>query len=172
MIGIYTPNTNTQKQFLELFQDLGVVPYIPQHTYDSVIWLSDEKPPKNISLLASEEPLPLTFAQWRLLLQKQQGQSLAYINDVFSFDPGSRMVTVLSTKQIISLTEKETAFLSFLVQSPHHQASKEIVLQQVWRYSPSTETHTLESHLYALKQKLGADADKLIRFQDGIFFLV
>lgn len=174
MIGIYTQNKNTLNQLISLLHDFDIEVYTPDSSkrYDTLIWLSDKKPPKDIPLLTYDEAFPLTLSKWRLLLQKKQNKPVPYSNKNFSFDPLSRLITNLKNKTSISLTEKENALLSFLAQAPNHQASKETLLQQVWQYNIQTETHTLESHFYALKQKLGTDADNLVRFQNGIFFLV
>ena len=174
MIGIYTQNKNTLNQLISLLNDFEIEAYAPesQKSYEALIWLSDKKPPKDIPLLICDETFPLTLSKWRLLLQKKQNKPVPYTNKNFSFDPLARLITNLKNKESVSLTEKETAFLAFLAQEPNHQASKETILQQVWQYNLQTETHTLESHFYALKRKLGDNADNLVRFQNGTFFLV
>ena len=172
MIGLHAQNKNTELQILNLLKDFDIEIYDTHKSYDSLIWLSDTKPPKDSTLLISQNDLPLSFFQWHTLLQKGQANPVSYSNDFFSFDSISRTVKNLKTKELILLTEKETAFLVFLVQANNHSASKEQILHEVWQYNPEAETHTLESHFYALKQKLGRYADNLICFQDGFFFLV
>ena len=105
-------------------------------------------------------------------VQKHLIETSRYENSSFVFDPTQRLLTNLMTQAAISLTEKETAFLAFLVCAKDHKATKEEILENVWQYSPEAETHTIESHLYGLKQKLGTHADKLIRVQDGVFYLI
>lgn len=173
MIGLYAQNKNTLNQLIDILEDLSVEVYQPNCTYSALIWLSDQPAPGHIPLLTpGATELPWTRAQWRLFVQKYLIEHSRYENTTFVFDASQRLLTDLTTNTSVSLTEKETAFLAFLVQTKEHQATKEEILKHVWQYSPEAETHTVESHLYALKQKIGANADKLIRVQDGTFYLM
>jgi len=173
MIGLYTQNKNTLNQLIDVLEDLSVEVYQPNHAYSALIWLSDQPAPNQIPLLTpSATELPWSRAQWRLFVQKYLIEHSRYENATFVFDASQRLLTDLTTNTAFSLTEKETDFLAFLVQTKEHQATKEEILKHVWQYSPEAETHTIESHLYALKQKIGANADKLIRVQDGTFYLM
>ncbi|MBQ3696231.1 MAG: winged helix-turn-helix transcriptional regulator [Alphaproteobacteria bacterium] len=171
MIGLYTQNTNTLAQLLDLLRDLPIEAYEPSNKYEAVIWLSNTPAPHDLTLLPLDESLPLTFTQWRSLLQIKQATKVQYQNTFFLFDALSRTITDLKTKKQILLTEKETDLIIFLVQSQNHQATKEQVLQEVWQYTPEIQTHTLESHIYTLKQKLGAHADDFIQLKNGCLFL-
>ena len=173
MIGLYAQNKNTLNQLIALLEDLSVEAYQPNGTYSALIWLSDQPISSHIPLLTPTQiELPWTYTQWRLFVQKYLIEHSCYENATFIFDASQRLLTDLTTNTTIPLTEKETAFLAFLVQTKEHQATKEEILKHVWQYSPDAETHTIESHLYALKQKIGTNADKLIRVQDGIFYLM
>lgn len=55
---------------------------------------------------------------------------------------------------LIPLREKEAAFLLFLLKSPGQKADRQTLLQHVWGYAQHTETHTLETHVYHLRQKI------------------
>ena len=55
----------------------------------------------------------------------------------------------------LKLTEKETAILRFL--NIHQEMSKEDLLKAVWEYAEDVETHTLETHIYRLRQKVEDD---------------
>jgi Transcriptional regulatory protein, C terminal len=55
----------------------------------------------------------------------------------------------------IRLTEKETALLVHL--SSGETASRQDLLETVWAYADSVETHTLETHIYRLRQKIEKD---------------
>jgi len=173
MIGLYTQNKNTSRQLAALLSDLSVELYQPEKSYEALIWLAKNEPNCKVPLLIpNPDDLPWTFTQWRLFVQKYLIEHSRYENSSFIFDAFQRLLTDLTTNTTISLTEKETDFLAFLVQANGHQATKEEILKHVWQYSPDAETHTIESHLYALKQKIGTNADKLIRVQDGIFYLM
>ena len=173
MIGLYAENSNTSAQLVALLQHLGVGVYDSNKNFSFVVWLSNRPCPTNIPHITMVDlDLPMSLSQWQQLIQKNQEPAITYQNNDFLFDATLRVITDLKTKQQIPLTEKENALLAFLTQAPNHQASRAKILEAVWQYSPQAETHTLESHLYALKQKLGAKADKLLSFQDNICSLI
>lgn len=63
---------------------------------------------------------------------------------------------ITEDQRILMLTEKEVHLLVCLHQSQGMPLSKEMLLQKVWGYHKDTATHTLETHIYKLKQKLGS----------------
>lgn len=171
MIGLYTDDKNTLKQLCSLLDSLKVQPFVPNQKYEALIWLSSLPPPKGNTVIFPEA-LPLSLSEWQHLIQKHDINNVFYQNNFFRFEATHRLLINLKTKQRTALTEKETALLTFLVKAPNHQAPKEMLLQNVWQYSPDAETHTLESHLYSLKQKIGPDTDNLVYLQDGIVYLI
>src|SRR5947207_2619924 len=58
----------------------------------------------------------------------------------------------------VRLTEKETAILRFLYRAGQTPVSRETLLQEVWGYNSGVTTHTLETHIYRLRQKIEKDA--------------
>lgn len=73
----------------------------------------------------------------------------------FVFDPGLNILIAPDTE--IVLTEKETAILKCLLQARGAFISRRDLLTQVWGYAEGVETHTLETHIYRLRQKLERD---------------
>jgi DNA-binding response OmpR family regulator len=59
--------------------------------------------------------------------------------------------------QSIKLTEKEVAILAFLHAKNGASVQKQELLSSVWEYAESAETHTLETHIYRLRQKIESD---------------
>ena len=57
----------------------------------------------------------------------------------------------------IRLTEKETAILKYLYRAGERPISREILLGEVWGYNAGVTTHTLETHVYRLRQKIERD---------------
>ena len=70
----------------------------------------------------------------------------------------SRWVLVeRSTNQIIRLTEKEAEILQYLANSSSAVVSRDELLIEVWGYNSGVTTHTVETHIYRLRQKLEVD---------------
>ena len=57
----------------------------------------------------------------------------------------------------IRLTEKEALLLQILKAAEGESVSRETLLDKVWRYADGVETHTLETHIYRLRQKIEDD---------------
>jgi DNA-binding response OmpR family regulator len=71
----------------------------------------------------------------------------------YSFKPAAKML-VRSDNRKIHLTEKETAILKFLYRVGDRAVSREVLLDEVWGYNAGVTTHTLETHIYRLRQKI------------------
>lgn len=70
----------------------------------------------------------------------------------------------------IRLTEKEVAILCCLKESGGSSVSRQALLDAVWAYAEGVETHTLETHIYRLRQKIEADPSSpkiLLTAEDG-----
>jgi hypothetical protein len=61
------------------------------------------------------------------------------------------------TGRVIRLTEKESQILALLAQRPGEIVSRKALLENVWNYADGIETHTLETHIYRLRQKIEKD---------------
>jgi DNA-binding response OmpR family regulator len=57
----------------------------------------------------------------------------------------------------LRLTEKETAILAYMKAAGGKPVSRQELLEHVWSYVPDVETHTLETHIYRLRQKIEDD---------------
>lgn len=64
---------------------------------------------------------------------------------------------LISQIKKISLTPKENAVLSALLAVPAFELSKRTLKNRVWNYHQDSESNTVETHLYKLKQKLPKD---------------
>ena len=74
----------------------------------------------------------------------------------YTFRPSSK--TLLNDKGgKLRLTEKETAILRFLHRAAQQVVSRETLLREVWGYNANVTTHTLETHIYRLRQKIERD---------------
>ena len=72
----------------------------------------------------------------------------------YIFRPSAKLL--LEGERRIRLTEKETNILKFL-QRAGDTVSRDVLLHEVWGYNPAVTTHTLETHIYRLRQKIEKD---------------
>jgi len=74
----------------------------------------------------------------------------------YTFRPSSKhLVNEKGGK--LRLTEKETAILRFLYRASAQVVAREVLLREVWGYNSNVTTHTLETHIYRLRQKIERD---------------
>ena len=74
----------------------------------------------------------------------------------YVFKPNSKILE-LDKNRSIRLTEKENYILKFLYKNLGNFISREILLHEVWGYNSTVTTHTLETHIYRLRQKIEDD---------------
>lgn len=88
------------------------------------------------------------------LRQHAISEDASFVIGPYYFKPGEKTLTNRETKDVIRLTEKETAILKFLKRSDGNPVSRDILLNEVWGYNANVTTHTLETHIYRLRQKI------------------
>ena len=71
----------------------------------------------------------------------------------YSFKPAAKMLVRADSRKI-HLTEKETAILKYLYRVGDRPVTREVLLDEVWGYNAGVTTHTLETHIYRLRQKI------------------
>ena len=91
----------------------------------------------------------------------------------YSFRPSAKLLTGANNTKV-RLTEKETSILKFLFRSGDKVVGRDILLHEVWGYNPAVTTHTLETHIYRLRQKIEQDPAhaKLLVTESGGYRLV
>ncbi|MCJ2045883.1 response regulator transcription factor [Methylobacterium sp. J-078] len=71
----------------------------------------------------------------------------------YIFRPGAKLL-VGERGSKLKLTEKETAILRFLYRAGREVVGRDTLLAEVWGYNAQVTTHTLETHIYRLRQKI------------------
>ncbi len=86
------------------------------------------------------------------LRQHEQSEEAVFSIGPYSFRPASKIM-IHNDGQKVRLTEKETAILKYLYRAGGKEVSRDILLTEVWGYNAAVTTHTLETHIYRLRQK-------------------
>lgn len=90
------------------------------------------------------------------LRQHEQSEDAVFTIGPYTFKPAAKLL--LDDKGVkVRLTEKETSILKFLYRAGEKVVSREVLLHEVWGYNASVTTHTLETHIYRLRQKIEKD---------------
>ena len=87
------------------------------------------------------------------LRQHEASEDATFRIGPYTFRPGAKLL-VSEKGSKLKLTEKETAILRFLYRAGQKVVSRDILLQEVWGYNAAVTTHTLETHVYRLRQKI------------------
>ena len=91
------------------------------------------------------------------LRQHETSEDAVFTIGPYTFRPSSKLL--LNPKgSKVRLTEKETSILRYLYRVGQRPVSREMLLQEVWGYNSGVTTHTLETHIYRLRQKIEKDA--------------
>lgn len=92
----------------------------------------------------------------------------------YRFEPRrASLYRIGAPDETIALTDKEADILAALWMAPDRSLSRDALLTAVWAYAPDAETHTLETHIYRLRQKMERDpaAPDLLVNRDGNYRL-
>jgi DNA-binding response OmpR family regulator len=90
------------------------------------------------------------------LRQHEQSEDAVFTIGHYTFKPAGKLL--LDEKGAkIRLTEKETSILKFLYRAGEKVVTRDVLLHEVWGYNANVTTHTLETHIYRLRQKIEKD---------------
>lgn len=90
------------------------------------------------------------------LRQNEHSEDAVFKVGPYTFKPSTKLLLREDNKKI-RLTEKETAIIKFLLRAGEQIVSRDVLLQDVWGYNAGVTTHTLETHVYRLRQKIERD---------------
>lgn len=91
------------------------------------------------------------------LRQHEQSEDAVFSIGPYTFKPSAKMLVEDATDKKVRLTEKETSILKFLYRAGDKVVGRETLLGEVWGYNAGVTTHTLETHVYRLRQKIEPD---------------
>jgi DNA-binding response OmpR family regulator len=90
------------------------------------------------------------------LRQHEQSEDAVFQIGRYSFRPSAKILLDPKGSKV-RLTEKETAILKYLFRAGERVVTREVLLAEVWGYNAGITTHTLETHVYRLRQKIETD---------------
>lgn len=100
---------------------------------------------------------PVLLARIRAQLRThEQSEDAVFQLGPYTFRPSMKLLITQDDKKL-RLTEKETNILKFLYRSPEGVVPRDVLLHEVWGYNAGVTTHTLETHIYRLRQKIEPD---------------
>ncbi|MCA6256790.1 MAG: response regulator transcription factor [Phenylobacterium sp.] len=117
------------------------------------------------------KPFKLAVLQARIRAQlrsHEHSEGAVFRLGPFEFRPAAKVLVDASGRKI-RLTEKETNILKYLYRAGDKPVPREELLAEVWGYNAGVTTHTLETHVYRLRQKIenGSASGRLILTEGG-----
>jgi DNA-binding response OmpR family regulator len=90
------------------------------------------------------------------LRQHDQSEDAVFSIGIYTFKPAAKLLLDEKGNKI-RLTEKETSILKYLYRAGEKVVTRDVLLAEVWGYNSGVTTHTLETHIYRLRQKIEKD---------------
>jgi DNA-binding response OmpR family regulator len=87
----------------------------------------------------------------------ENSEDAVYTVGPYNFRPSAKVLHEPQRNRRIRLTEKEAAILKFLYRAGSKPVARQVLLNEVWGYNAAVTTHTLETHIYRLRQKIEPD---------------
>jgi DNA-binding response OmpR family regulator len=108
------------------------------------------------------------------LRQSEHSDDAVFTIGPYSFRPSAKLLTDPGGRKKVRLTEKETAILKYLYRAGDRVIGRDNLLGEVWGYNAGVTTHTLETHVYRLRQKIERDpaAAQILVTEPGGYRLV
>ena len=94
------------------------------------------------------------------LRQHEQSEEAVFVIGPYTFRPSQKLLVEEAARKKIHLTEKETAILKYLYRAGGQVVGREKLLGEVWGFNAAVTTHTLETHVYRLRQKIEKDPSR------------
>jgi DNA-binding response OmpR family regulator len=93
------------------------------------------------------------------LRQHEQSEDAVFTVGPYTFKPAQKLLQDAKGGKI-RLTEKEASIIRYLYRADQKPVARDLLLQEVWGYNANVTTHTLETHVYRLRQKIERDPQR------------
>ena len=106
--------------------------------------------------------------------QHERSDDAVFSIGPYTFQPANKLLVRDADQRKVRLTDKETAILKYLFWAGDKPVARDKLLDEVWGYNAAVTTHTLETHVYRLRQKIEADPSsaKILVTETGGYKLV
>jgi DNA-binding response OmpR family regulator len=104
------------------------------------------------------------------LRQHERSEDVVMTIGPYEFHPAAKVLMERGGKKTVRLTAKESSILKFLFRAGDRSVARAVLLNEVWGYKAGVATHTLESHIHRLRQKIEKDTTSpaiLVTDRDG-----
>ena len=149
---------NNTKNFDAIIVDTEMINKIPENliSLPKILIQNNKNLKKQTNLAEISFKLPLNIFKFNKEIvefckkSEFRKNSIIKIKD-YTLDKNERLLK--KGEKTLKITEKEINFICTL-KSSKLPLSKKYILEKIWLYSPGTETHTIETHIYRLRQKV------------------
>ena len=105
--------------------------------------------------------LGVLLARLRAHIRQHERSDDAVFNiGPYTFQPSAKILVNNADNKKVRLTDKEAAILKYLYRAGGRVVGRDVLLDEVWGYNAGVTTHTLETHVYRLRQKIERDPSK------------
>jgi DNA-binding response OmpR family regulator len=94
--------------------------------------------------------------------EHEQSEYAVFQIGPYSFRPAAKLMLDTENDKKVRLTDKETAIIKFLYLAGERVVGRDVLLGELWGYNAGVTTHTLETHVYRLRQKIERDPSNAV----------
>jgi len=142
---------------------------VPRHPGQPLLWLGEGAEQGSVRFVKTPVRAAQTIAAIHKILGAQETLPVRMEIAGHAIDTRENL-WLRDGEPPVRLTEKEIAILVLLKESAPSKVSRQTMLDKVWAYADGVETHTLETHIYRLRQKIETDPSSpqiLLTAEDG-----
>ncbi len=89
--------------------------------------------------------------------QHERSNEAVFSIGSFTFQTANKLFLNNETNEKTRLTDKETALVKYLYRADGRTIQRDVLLGEIWGYNAAVDTHTIETHIYRLRQKIERD---------------
>jgi len=111
--------------------------------------------------------IPELLARLEALLRRTGGETVSGTMEVFDFGPirvDLRRAHVMKNGRPVELSAREFQLLRYFIEHPDQVITREELLTEVWGYTGTVFTRTVDVHVSLLRRKLEGDSEESTRF--------